>query len=160
MQVRVSSSSSPNAVSAALARAVLAGEQCTVSAIGAAAVNQAMKAAAVARVELATHGLALLLAPGFEPVTIDGERRVSLVFAVVTTPLAAAITPQPAAASSAASSAAAFSTRAAAARVSSTVAPDVMIDLTDAAMAANDGQPIIDVRRPRVHLSAIETTES
>jgi stage V sporulation protein S len=143
VQLRVSSSSSPNAVSVALIKALVAGEHCTISAIGAAAINQAMKAAAVARGELAKHGLALLLEPGFEPVTIDGERKVSLVFGVVTVAMGANT-----------SSGVTSPSQGGELSGNSTV-----IDLTDAAMMGNQGRPVIDIRAPTVHHAVTEQAD-
>jgi stage V sporulation protein S len=138
VQIRVSSSSTPNAVSAALIKAVLSGEPCSICAVGAAAINQAVKASAVARADLVARGIDLLLAPGFEAITIDGERRVSVVFGVVTSPLVASVTKS------------APPVHAVASRE-----PVAVIDLTDAALAANGGQPVIDVRRPRVYQGGV-----
>jgi stage V sporulation protein S len=143
VQIRVSSSSAPNAVSAALIKAVVSGEPTTICAVGAAAINQAVKATAVARADLVARGIDLLLAPGFEAITIDGERRVSVVFGVVTAPLGTvgrgAVAPDPLATTVA----------------TTPVDAVAVIDLTDGALAANGGQSVIDVRRPRVNQGGV-----
>ncbi len=75
--LRVSARSKPAAVAGAIAGVVRARRRAEVQAIGAAAVNQAVKAVAIARGFLVPAGLDLVCRPAFTEVpTADGERTV------------------------------------------------------------------------------------
>ena len=76
--VRVSSHSLPKAVAGAVAGMIRAGEAVELQAVGAGAVNQAVKAIAVARVFLAEEGVDLVSMPRFLQVAIDGEDRMAI----------------------------------------------------------------------------------
>lgn len=69
--VKVSGSSNPQSVGSIVARAVVAGQNPKMRAIGASAVNQAVKACAIARGFVAPRGIDLLFTIGFDD--IDGE---------------------------------------------------------------------------------------
>lgn len=69
--LRVSGQSNAQSVAAAIAHAIYDHRQVTVRAVGAAAVNQSVKAIAIARGFVATRGLDLYDRPGF--VTIEGK---------------------------------------------------------------------------------------
>jgi stage V sporulation protein S len=69
--LKVSGSSNPQSVGSLLARAVTAGQTPKLRAIGASAVNQAVKAAAIARGFVAPRGIDLLFVVGFDD--IEGE---------------------------------------------------------------------------------------
>lgn len=69
--VKVSGSSNPQSVGSIVARAVVAGQSPKMRAIGASAVNQAVKACAIARGFVAPRGIDLLFTIGFDD--IDGE---------------------------------------------------------------------------------------
>jgi len=76
--LRVSSTSNPNAVAGALAAVIREkGEKgkAELHAIGAGAVNQAVKAIAIARGFLAPSGIDLICRPAFGDITIDDEER-------------------------------------------------------------------------------------
>ena len=64
--VKVSGSSNPQSVGSIMARAVNAGQAPKMRAIGASAVNQAVKASAIARGFVAPRGVDLLWAIGFD----------------------------------------------------------------------------------------------
>lgn len=66
--IKVSGSSSPQSVASILARAVVAGQTPKMRAIGASAVNQATKSAAIARGFVAPRGIDLLFLIGFDDV--------------------------------------------------------------------------------------------
>jgi len=66
--VKVSGSSNPQSVASILARAVVAGQTPKMRAIGASAVNQATKAAAIARGFVAPRGIDLVYVIGFDDV--------------------------------------------------------------------------------------------
>ena len=69
--LRVSAGSSPQALASAVAHAIYESRQVKLRAVGAGAVNQAVKAIAIARGYTAPRGIDLVVKPGFE--TIDGR---------------------------------------------------------------------------------------
>ena len=73
--LKVSSNSNPNKVAGAIAGAVGKNGKVEIQAIGAGAVNQAVKAIAIARRFVAENGGDLYMVPGFIDVTIEGQRR-------------------------------------------------------------------------------------
>jgi len=80
--LRVSSSSNPQSVASAVAHAVYESRQVKLRAVGAGAVNQAVKAIAIARGYVAPRGLDLTCKPGFTTiVSKDGEIS-AIVFAI------------------------------------------------------------------------------
>lgn len=82
--IRVSSSSSVQDVGAAIAHKVYDDRRAVVRAVGAGAVNQAMKAIAVARGFAAPRGLDLVCKPGFATVPgRDGTDISAMSFTVV-----------------------------------------------------------------------------
>lgn len=79
----ISSSSSSHAVAMSINHAVYDSRTVTLRAIGAAAVNQAMKGAAIARGHVAQRGLNLSVRPGFTEVPgRDGDPLSAMVFIV------------------------------------------------------------------------------
>ncbi len=76
--VKVSSRSSPNAVAGALAGLVRASGDEVVQVVGAGALNQAVKAIAIARRSTGGSGLDLTCLPTFATVDIDGEARTAI----------------------------------------------------------------------------------
>ena len=76
--VKVSSRSSPNAVAGALAHVVRSEGTAEVQVVGAGALNQAVKAIAIARAFLAPAGLDVACKPTFADVKIDGENRTAI----------------------------------------------------------------------------------
>lgn len=73
--MKVSSKSQPNAVAGALAGLIREGKPVELEAIGAGAVNQAVKAAAIARGFVAPAGFNMVVVPAFDETNIDGEYR-------------------------------------------------------------------------------------
>lgn len=69
--IKVSGSSNPQSVGSIMARAVIAGQDPRMRAIGASAVNQAVKACAIARGFVAPRGIDLTFVIGFDD--IEGE---------------------------------------------------------------------------------------
>ena len=69
--IKVSGSSNPQSVGSIVARSVVAGQSPRVRAIGASAVNQAVKACAIARGFVAPRGIDLVYIIGFDD--IQGE---------------------------------------------------------------------------------------
>ena len=76
--LKVSSKSKPSSVAGALAGVIREQGYVEVQAIGAAAVNQAVKAIAIARGYVAPSGLDLVFIPSFVDVIIDGEERTAI----------------------------------------------------------------------------------
>jgi stage V sporulation protein S len=80
--LKVSSKSSPNAVAGALAAVIRERGNAELQAIGAGAVNQAVKAVAIARGFVAPSGVDLICIPAFTDIIIDGEERTAIKFIV------------------------------------------------------------------------------
>ncbi|MDI6893237.1 MAG: stage V sporulation protein S [Bacillota bacterium] len=80
--LKVSSRSSPNAVAGALAGVIREKGSAEVQAIGAGAINQAVKAVAIARGFVAPGGIDLICIPAFTDVNINGEERTAIKFIV------------------------------------------------------------------------------
>jgi stage V sporulation protein S len=76
--LRVSSSSRPSAVAGAIAGMVRERGRAEVLAIGAGALNQAIKAVAIARGYLAPAGVDLICIPGFVDIQVDAEERTAI----------------------------------------------------------------------------------
>ncbi|HEY8450252.1 MAG TPA: stage V sporulation protein S [Bacillota bacterium] len=80
--LRVSSKSNPNAVAGALAGVIREKGAVEIQAIGAGAINQAVKAVAIARGFVAPSGTDLICIPAFTDVQIDGNERTAIKFIV------------------------------------------------------------------------------
>ncbi|MBQ8120014.1 MAG: stage V sporulation protein S [Ruminococcus sp.] len=78
--LKVSSRSIPNSVAGAIAGAVRENGNVEVQAVGAGAINQAVKAVAVARGFLAPSGIDLICIPAFGQVLINDEERTAMRF--------------------------------------------------------------------------------
>ncbi len=76
--VRVSTTSNPTAVAGAIAGIIRDKGGLETHTIGAGALNQAVKAIAIARGLLAPEGIDLVSRPGFKDVTVDGQERTVL----------------------------------------------------------------------------------
>ena len=76
--LRVSTRSAPTAVAGALAGLVRSGGVAEVQVVGAGALNQAIKALAIARTYVAPSGLDLHCRPTFADIEIDGQRRTAI----------------------------------------------------------------------------------
>ncbi|HHT27537.1 MAG TPA: stage V sporulation protein S [Firmicutes bacterium] len=80
--LKVSTKSNPNSVAGALAGVLRENGTAELQAIGAGAINQAVKAIAIARGFMAPSGIDLVCIPAFADVTIDGEERTAIKFLV------------------------------------------------------------------------------
>jgi stage V sporulation protein S len=76
--LKVSSHSSPNAVAGALAGVIREHGHAEIQAIGAGAINQSVKAIAIARGFLSPSGIDLVCIPAFTDIEIDGEERTAI----------------------------------------------------------------------------------
>ena len=90
--LRVSATSRPNAIAGAIAALLRSQGNVEIQAIGPAAVNQTVKALAIARGYLVNDGLDLCTQPEFVKLDVQHEERTALKFSVRAQPLAV---PQP-----------------------------------------------------------------
>lgn len=77
--VKVSGSSNPQSVGSIVARAVIAGQAPKMRAIGASAVNQAVKSCAIARGFVAPRGIDLCFIIGFDDIEGDNGDTISAI---------------------------------------------------------------------------------
>ena len=77
--LKVSGSSNPQSVASILARAIIAGQAPKMRSIGASAVNQAAKAAAIARGFVAPRGIDLSFVVGFDDIQGENGETISAI---------------------------------------------------------------------------------
>lgn len=80
--LKVSAQSNPKAVAGALTAILREKGSAEVQAVGAGAVNQAVKAIAIARGFVAPNGIDMVTIPAFVDISIDGEERTAIKFLV------------------------------------------------------------------------------
>lgn len=80
--IKVSAHSRSTAVAGAIAGVIREQHRAEVQAIGASAVNQAVKAVAIARSYLTVDGIDIVCAPEFVEIDIDGQERTAIKFIV------------------------------------------------------------------------------
>jgi len=80
--LKVSARSNPSAVAGAVAGVIREEGNVEIQAIGAGAINQAVKAVAIARGFVAPGGMDLICIPAFTDITIDGQERTAIRFLV------------------------------------------------------------------------------
>ncbi len=76
--LKVSTKSNPNSVAGAVAGAVRQAGAVEIQIVGAGALNQAIKAVAIARGYVTASGIDLVCVPTFADILIDGERRTAI----------------------------------------------------------------------------------
>lgn len=76
--LKVSAKSNPNSVAGALAGVLREKGGAEIQAIGAGALNQAIKATAIARGFVAPSGIDLICVPAFTDIQIEGEERTAI----------------------------------------------------------------------------------
>lgn len=76
--LRVSAKSKPNTVAGAIAAVIRESGEVEVQTVGAAALNQAVKAIAIARGFLIASGTDLVCVPSFSEIEIDGNERTAI----------------------------------------------------------------------------------
>lgn len=81
--LRVSAGSNPQAVASAIAHSVYETRNCKIRAVGAGAVNQAVKAIAIARGYTAPRGIDLACIPGFATIESHDGTISAIVFSIV-----------------------------------------------------------------------------
>jgi len=77
-QLKVSTKSNPNSVAGAMAGVLRQAGAVEVQVVGAGALNQAIKAVAIARGYVAASGIDLICVPSFADIQIDGEQRTAI----------------------------------------------------------------------------------
>ena len=80
--LKVSAKSNPNSVAGALANVLRDNGSAELQAIGAGAINQSVKAVAIARGFVAPSGIDLVCIPAFTDIVIDDEERTAIKFIV------------------------------------------------------------------------------
>ena len=80
--LKISSKSNPNSVAGAIAGVLSEKRKVEMQAVGAGAVNQAVKAIAIARGFVASLGIDLVCIPAFTTVNIENEDRTAMKFIV------------------------------------------------------------------------------
>jgi stage V sporulation protein S len=76
--LKVSAKSSPNSIAGALAGVIREKGSAEIQVIGAGAINQAIKAIAIARGFVAPSGIELICIPAFTDIIIDGDERTAI----------------------------------------------------------------------------------
>lgn len=76
--LKVSSKSSPNSVAGAVAAVIKEQNIVEIQAVGAGAINQAIKAIAIARGFIAPSGKDIICIPAFTDIIINGEERTAI----------------------------------------------------------------------------------
>lgn len=76
--LKVSTKSNPNSVAGALASIIKEKNIVEIQAVGAGAINQAVKAIAIARGFVAPSGRDIVCIPAFTDIEIDGEERTAI----------------------------------------------------------------------------------
>jgi stage V sporulation protein S len=76
--LKVSTKSNPNSVAGALAAIIKEKNIAEIQAVGAGAINQAVKAIAIARGFVAPSGKDIVCVPAFTDIQIDGEERTAI----------------------------------------------------------------------------------
>ena len=76
--LKVSTKSNPNSVAGALAAIIKENNIAEIQAVGAGAINQAVKAIAIARGFIAPSGKDIVCIPAFTDIIIDGEERTAI----------------------------------------------------------------------------------
>lgn len=80
--LKVASQSNPKSVAGALTVVLRENGRAELQAVGAGAVNQAVKAIAITRGFIAPNGIDLISVPAFVEIAIDGEERTAIKFIV------------------------------------------------------------------------------
>ena len=76
--LKISAKSNPNSVAGAIAGLVKESNKAEMQAIGAGALNQAIKAVAIARGFVAPSGVDLVCVPAFTDINIEGDQKTAI----------------------------------------------------------------------------------
>ena len=80
--LKVSAKSQPKAVAGALAGILRTEGRVVLQAIGAGAINQAVKAIAICRGYVSPNGIDLIMYPSFHEIEVEGEERTAIRFII------------------------------------------------------------------------------
>lgn len=80
--LKVSTTSQPKSVAGAIAAIARSNDSTEIQAIGAGAVNQAVKSIAIARGYVAPNGIELICVPAFSQLEVEGEIKTSIKFLI------------------------------------------------------------------------------
>lgn len=80
--LKISSKSQPKAVAGALAAVLREKSSAQLQAVGAGAVNQAVKSIAITRGFVAPNGIDLIVIPAFSEIEIEGQEKTAIKFIV------------------------------------------------------------------------------
>lgn len=81
-QIKVAKNSSVNAVAGSIANAIRDQDHLTIQTVGAGALNQAIKAIALARGYLVPSGIDIIMYPSFKEVVIDDQIKTAIKISV------------------------------------------------------------------------------
>lgn len=76
--LKVSGNTNPTSLAGAIAGTIREEQRAEIMTVGAAALNQTIKAIAIARGYVAPTGIDLICIPGFKDIIIDGQERTAL----------------------------------------------------------------------------------
>lgn len=83
MVLKVASSSNPSSVAGAIVKNMQEGKDVELLAVGAGALNQAVKAVAIARGYVSPQGVDITIKPGFEDVSIEDTKKTAIKLIVI-----------------------------------------------------------------------------
>ena len=83
VELRVANKTPTIELASAISHALYDGKKVALRAVGAGAVNQAVKGFVVAQQHVAARGMVISFRPGFATITMDGEERTAIVFYVI-----------------------------------------------------------------------------
>jgi len=83
MVLKVASSSNPSSVAGAVVKNMQEGKDVELLAVGAGALNQAVKAVAIARGYVSPQGVDITIKPGFEDVSIEDTKKTAIKLIVI-----------------------------------------------------------------------------
>lgn len=82
-EIKVSAKSPVQSLASSIVFSIEEGDNVTLRAVGASAVNQMYKGIAVARGTLAAKGKDIFIKPGFDEVTEDGEKKTVMIAKII-----------------------------------------------------------------------------
>lgn len=83
MVLKVASSSNPSSVAGAIVKNMQEGKDVELLAVGAGALNQAVKAVAIARGYVSPQGVDITIKPGFEDVSIEDTKKTAIKLIII-----------------------------------------------------------------------------
>ena len=83
IRLKVAATSNPKSVAGSIVNNIREKKDVEVVVMGAAAVNQAMKAIAIARDYIGPEGVELLIRPAFTHLELDGEQKSAMILTII-----------------------------------------------------------------------------